>query len=169
VQSERDHLLPYRLRTVRIGLLSSTPLMATLLAFWLLGGHGPLPHAAFPGLLVASSLAAVGVMARELIRQAKAHSSARVESEQRAALLASVARAARTMSSLDTDRVMKVAIDSLSGLRFEAAAVALFDDEGGYRITHSTGESEEFARTDHASLGMVGQVRERRGTVVVED
>jgi K+-sensing histidine kinase KdpD len=155
---------------MRIGLLSTIPLMATLLAFWLMRGHGPLPHAAFPGLLVASSLASVGVMARELLLQAKAHSAARAESEQRAALLASVARAARTMSSLDTDRVMEVAIDSLSGLRFEAAAVAVFDDEGSYRITHSAGGPEEFAQADHpASLGMVGRVRERRGTLVVED
>lgn len=112
-----------------------------------------------------------GFLTRELMRQMTAHGEARDEADRRAGLLAAVARAARSMSTLDSDRILSTVVDSAVSLGFESANLCFFDDEGRtYRVSHPRGLPASYTeRTHDASLGMPGLVRRRRRTVVVDE
>jgi K+-sensing histidine kinase KdpD len=120
-------------------------------------------------------LATLGLLAsflsRELMAQMGAHQAARDEADQRASLLATVARAARAMSTLDPDRVLTAVVDCGIQLGFQAANLCLFDEEREtYRVAHARGLPASYASSEHPwTRGMPGLVREERRTVVVDD
>jgi K+-sensing histidine kinase KdpD len=120
-------------------------------------------------------LATLGLLAsflsRELVGQMAAHRVARNEADRRASMLATVARAARTMSSLDPERVLTAVVECAIQLGFQAANLCLFDEERGtYRVVHPRGLPEKYASAEHPwTRGMPGLVREERATVVVDD
>jgi len=107
----------------------------------------------------------------ELLSEMAAHHSAKAESDRRANLLARVAEAARTMSSLDADRVLAGVVDAAAGLGYDAAALCVFeDDHEHYTIRYARGLPAEFASGRHpVDLGMPGLVLRDRKTVVVPD
>jgi K+-sensing histidine kinase KdpD len=120
-------------------------------------------------------LATLGLLAsflsRELMDQMAAHRGAMNESDRRASMLATVAQAARAMSSLDPERVLTAVVDCGIQLGFQAANLCLFDDERGtYRVAHARGLPEKYASSEHPwTRGMPGLVREERRTVVVDN
>jgi len=120
-------------------------------------------------------LATLGVLAsflsRELMGQMAAHRAARNDADRRASMLATVAQAARAMSSLDPERVLTAVVDCGVQLGFQAANLCLFDEERGtYRVVHSRGLPEKYASVEHPwTRGMPGLVREERRTVVVDN
>ena len=122
-----------------------------------------------------SILATLGLLAsflsRELMGQMRAHRTAREEADRRASLLATVARAARGMSSLDPERVLTAVVDCAVQLGFQAANLCLFDEERElYRVAHARGVPPAYASGEHPwSRGMPGLVREEHRTVVVDD
>lgn len=120
-------------------------------------------------------LATLGVLAsflsRELMGQMAAHREARNDADRRASMLATVAQAARAMSSLDPERVLTAVVDCGIRLGFQAANLCLFDEERGtYRVVHSRGLPEKYSSAEHPwTRGMPGLVREERRTVVVDN
>jgi K+-sensing histidine kinase KdpD len=120
-------------------------------------------------------LATLGLLAsflsRELMGQMAAHRGARDEADRRASMLATVAQAARTMSTLDPERVLTAVVDCGIQLGFQAANLCLFDEERGtYRVAHARGLPEKYASGEHPwTRGMPGLVRGERRTVVVDD
>jgi diguanylate cyclase (GGDEF)-like protein len=97
--------------------------------------------------------------------------STRDESEHRARLLRTVARAATTISALDDDEVLAAVADSVTGLGFTVAAFCVFSEGGQkYTVVQPRGLPREFAAQIHdARTGLPSAVRQRRETVVVED
>lgn len=110
-------------------------------------------------------------LSRELMEHMSAHRAAREESGRRASMLATVAQAARSMSSLDPGRVLIEVVECAMRLGFEAANLCLFDEEREtYRVAHAVGLPEGYVAEAHAwDTGMPGLVREARKTVVVGD
>lgn len=110
-------------------------------------------------------------LSRELMGQMGASRAAREEADRRASLLATVARAARPMSSLDPQRVLIEVVESAMKLGFQAANLCLFDEEREtYRVVHGRGLPDEYVSGEHPwTLGMPGLVREEQHTVIVDD
>lgn len=110
-------------------------------------------------------------LARELTREIRAHSEARTESDRRAKALAAVADAARSMSTLSSDRVLESVVGSATRLGFEGVALCLLErGPMTYRIVHPRGLPEDFVRRTHsARSGLVGAALRQRQTVPVED
>ncbi|MGH2811368.1 MAG: ATP-binding protein, partial [Actinomycetota bacterium] len=110
-------------------------------------------------------------MSHELMKSMLAQAESRAESERRAGLLANVARAARSVNNLETDRVLAEVVDCASSLGFEAANFAFFDESNHtYRVGYGVGLPEEYRDSVHPySVGMPGMVRGRRATVIVDD
>jgi diguanylate cyclase (GGDEF)-like protein len=109
-------------------------------------------------------------LSRELLGQTRAHDEARTESESRAALLAGVAAAARTMSTLDPGRVLETVVEASRDLGFDGAELCLFDEDAGtWRLAHQRGVEIEPAPVRPLDAGAAGLVRARRATVVLDD
>jgi signal transduction histidine kinase len=110
-------------------------------------------------------------LSRELRGQMQAHAGSREESERRAVLLATVARAGRTVSALESDRVLEAVVRGATRLGFEASHLAVFDVVGHrFRVAFAVGLPEAYTQASHpADVGMPGLVRERQETVVLED
>jgi signal transduction histidine kinase len=115
--------------------------------------------------------AVLAAVALALIAYRAGASAARKESDRRAELLATVARTARRVSSLEADEVLKAVVSGATTLGLEAANLALFDDlEGVYRVAHEIGLPREYVDSVHPiDAGMAGLVRAGRETVVVDD
>ena len=110
-------------------------------------------------------------MSRELQLQMTGHATASVESDARAAQLATVAGAARSMSSLDPADVHDAVVEAMNDLGFEAAGVAVFSDDGKtFSIARGRGLPPGFADLAHsADVGMPALVRTERGSVIQDD
>ena len=109
-------------------------------------------------------------LSRELLGQTWAHGEARAESESRAALLAGVASAARTMSTLDPAQVLDTVVESAVGLGFDGAELCLFDaDSATWQLAHLRGVSAEPAPVRPIDSGAAGLVHVRRETVVLDE
>ena len=110
-------------------------------------------------------------LSMELSRQINAHGAARAESGERARLLALVASAIRSMSTLDQSSVLKSVIEAVNRIGFETSNVVLFDeDRQTFRVVESTGLPDAYCETEHPwDVGMPGLVMEAKKTVVVED
>ncbi|MGH9282569.1 MAG: diguanylate cyclase domain-containing protein, partial [Acidimicrobiales bacterium] len=109
-------------------------------------------------------------LSRELLSQAAASAEARAESESRAALLAVVASAARTMSTLDHSEVLGTVVGSAMQLGFDGVQVCLFDDGAGtWRVARARGLSPDPVQVGPSDTGVAGLVHERRHTVVLDE
>ena len=97
--------------------------------------------------------------------------AAREVSEHRAQLLRAVARAAGSISALDSDAVLAGVVDTLVGLGFEAANLCVFDDASDtYTVVQPRGLPETYAiGPQPASRGMPALVRQRRSLVTLEN
>ena len=110
-------------------------------------------------------------LAMERDREMVGHSRSLHLAEHRAALLSAVARTATAINTLDAELVIDGVTESLTGLGFDVANCCVLSTDGrSYRVTAARGLPADYTdrpqSTDH---GMVALVRERRGTVVVED
>jgi diguanylate cyclase (GGDEF)-like protein len=96
---------------------------------------------------------------------------AREVSEHRAHLLSAVARAAGSISALDSDAVLAGVVDTLVGLGFEAANLCVFDDATDtYTVAQPRGLPKSYATgAQPASRGMPSLVRQRRSLVTLEN
>ena len=109
-------------------------------------------------------------LSRELLTLAAASAEARAESESRAALLAVVADAARTMNTLDHGEVLGTVVTSALQLGFDGAEVCLFDEEAGtWRVARARGLSPEKAPVGPLDTGAAGLVHGRGQTVVLDE
>ncbi|MGH2723654.1 MAG: ATP-binding protein [Actinomycetota bacterium] len=153
---------------------------AALLAFTFASYIGVLAVKGWPvglaDLLVRVALLAIlGYFARFLSQELRSEMSGRAEalaeSRRRADLLASVATAARSVSALDTERVLRTVVDATEGMGFEAADLVVIDEETETsRIVQARGyPNDSPASVQPASAGIAGLVREEKKTVVVGD
>lgn len=112
-----------------------------------------------------------GYLSRELTRHMEAYRAARDESRRRATLLAKVAGAARTMSTLDPGQVLRDVVGCALELGFQAANLCLYDEERErYRVAYARGLPAEYVRNEHPwDIGMPGLVRVKRKTVALHD
>ena len=111
-----------------------------------------------------------GFLSRELLGHAGAHGEARAESESRAALLAGVAAAARTMSTLDPEHVLDTVVDSAVRLGFDGAELCLFDEDAAtWGVAYRRGVGIESASLRPVDSGAAGMVHLRRDTVVLDE
>jgi diguanylate cyclase (GGDEF)-like protein len=97
--------------------------------------------------------------------------SARAESQHRADLLATVARASGTMTSLRSEEVLRAVADSVVDLGLDVLCFAFFDDDAGtYRLSHLRGLPDVLAhRSFSADEGLAPLCRRERDTMVVDD
>jgi len=108
-------------------------------------------------------------LSRELLAETAAHGAARRESESRAGMLAAVASAARTMSTLDPSEVLGTVVDSAGELGFDGSSLCLFDEASDtWRLAHSRGVESEPASVRPLDSGAAGLVHARRATVVLD-
>ena len=107
--------------------------------------------------------------ALDLANQALAKTQA--ESQHRADLLATVARAGGAIASLQREQVLGAVVDSVLDLGLDAAAFCFFDDQAlTYRVGHLRGLPEALARRAFpAGEGLAGRCRADGRTIVVED
>ena len=110
-------------------------------------------------------------LSRELMKGMASGEEERTESERRANLLASVGKAARRVSSLETERVLQAVVDSTGALGFDAASLAMYDDQAAtFRIAYAQGLPKEYVDSVHpTSIGMAGIVLSERRTVTLTD
>ena len=137
-----------------------------------LPGSGAGADAAFLLLAVLAVLAFMAsFLSRELMAGMAAHDAARAESDQRARLLAAVAGAGALMSVLDPERVLAAVVDAALRLGFQAADLCHLDDDGlTYTVVQARGLPRAYTEAVHpAGAGLVGQVLERRRTIVTEN
>lgn len=112
-----------------------------------------------------------GFLSQELMKQMGAHESERAESERRAGIMAEVAKSGRTISSLDSAKVLDAVVQAAIEVGFEVSNIGVFDHkEKTYRIVHERGLPPEYARGIHPTdSGAHGLVYKKRSTVVVEN
>ena len=154
----------------QVGLMAFTALSYGLLAgLW----HPQSP--VLPVFLRLATLFLVWIMtaflSTERVREMEGHVHSRQLSEHRAALLSAVARTATAINTLDAELVIDGVTESLTGLGFDVANCCVISDDGrSYRVTAARGLPSAYtSRPQSTDHGMVALVRERRGTVVVED
>ena len=97
--------------------------------------------------------------------------AARAVSEHRAHLLSAVARAAGTISALDSNAVLAGVVDTLIGLGFDGAALCVFDDATAtYTVMQPRGLPDNYlAGPQPASSGLPALVRQHRSLVTLND
>ena len=110
-------------------------------------------------------------LSRQLLDEMTGHVEAREESEHRAALLATVADAARSMSTLDSHRLLETVVGAAVAAGFDAAELCLFDEAAGTweQAYHQGLIIDGYERRQPAEVGLAGRVRRVRRTVVEED
>jgi len=109
-------------------------------------------------------------LAAELMRQMGAHHEARSRAERWATLLSAIGAAARNMT-LEPERVISVALDSVEALGFEGASFCLVDEDGqSYSVLAARGLPDEYVHgVFPASTGITGHVLQSGSTVVLDD
>ena len=109
-------------------------------------------------------------LSRELMGEMAGHVSALSESEQRAAMLAMVAGAARSMSTLDSERVLGIVVDATLEIGFDGAEICMFDRDGDtWTSRFRRGLAVDYDETQPADVGLAGTVRRERRTVILAD
>jgi diguanylate cyclase (GGDEF)-like protein len=110
-------------------------------------------------------------LSRQLLEEMAGHVEARDESEHRAALLATVADAARSMSTLDSHRLLETVVGAAVAAGFDAAELCLFDEAAGTweQAYHQGMVIAGYETRQAADVGLAGRVRRTRRTVVEED
>ncbi len=110
-------------------------------------------------------------LSRQLINGLTAEEDERAESERRADLLAAVGQAARRVATLETKVVPQAVVDSTAALGYDAASLAIYDDEEKtYRLGYAHGLPKEYVDSVHpTSVGMSGIVLSERRTVTLDE
>lgn len=110
-------------------------------------------------------------LSRQLLEEMAGHVEARDESEHRAALLATVADAARSMSTLDSHRLLETVVGAAVAAGFDAVELCLFDEAAGTWVQayHQGMVIDGYDTRQAADVGLAGRVRRTRRTVVEED
>jgi signal transduction histidine kinase len=110
-----------------------------------------------------------GFVSGRLMHTMDAQRTARAHTERMAALMATVARAARTLYSLDYERVLSEVIECARDLGFEATKLCVFTDDGKtFRVAYGQGIPDSHKDSIHdASHGVPGLVKDRKETVIV--
>lgn len=110
-----------------------------------------------------------GFLSLELMRQINAQAEARSESERRASMLATVASAARAMSTFDPDLVLDIVAESALHLGFTASEICMFDGPTWSQTHHHGVDLESMQIPQPSESGLAGAVRKEKGTVVIDD
>ncbi|MCU1461595.1 MAG: Osmosensitive channel histidine kinase KdpD [Acidimicrobiales bacterium] len=145
---------------------------ACLVAVVVVGDSGPGSAVVLLELVVLGCVTLLAAfLSGQLVERIAAEAATRVESERRAHLLAAVAAASRSIADLDPDVVLQRVVGCVADLGFSACNINLLDaDEPVYRVPHSHGLPPEYVDAVHPNtIGMVGLVRERAATVVIND
>jgi len=109
-------------------------------------------------------------LSRELVRQIREHGEARTESESRAGLLAMVASASRSMSTLDPEQVLGIVVDSSLQMGFDGAEICLFDKATHtWSVAQHRGLNADYGASEPLEAGVAGLVHSRRETVVLDN
>ena len=109
-------------------------------------------------------------LSRELLRQMREHGQARTESESRAGLLAMVASASRSMSTLDPEQVLGIVVESSLQMGFDGAEICLFDKATHtWRVAKHRGLNPDYGSVEPIEAGVAGLVHTRRETVVLDN
>lgn len=110
-------------------------------------------------------------LSRQLLDEMTGHLEAREESEHRAALLATVADAARSMSTLDSHRLLETVVGAAVEAGFDAAELCLLDEAAGTweQAYHQGLVVEGYVLRQPVDVGLAGRVRRLRRTVVESD
>ncbi|HUR23547.1 MAG TPA: EAL domain-containing protein [Acidimicrobiales bacterium] len=109
-------------------------------------------------------------LSRELLRQMREHGEARTESESRAGLLAMVASASRSMSTLDPEQVLGIVVESSLQMGFDGAEICLFDSATQtWRVAQHRGVNADYGISEPIEAGVAGLVHSRRETVVLDN
>ncbi|HUP68243.1 MAG TPA: EAL domain-containing protein [Acidimicrobiales bacterium] len=109
-------------------------------------------------------------LSRELLRQMREHGKARTESESRAGLLAMVASASRSMSTLDPEQVLGIVVESTLQMGFDGAEICLFDHATHtWRVAQHRGLNADYGSVEPIEAGVAGLVHSRRETVVLDN
>jgi diguanylate cyclase (GGDEF)-like protein len=110
-------------------------------------------------------------LSRQLVEEMEGHVAARDDSEHRAALLATVAEAARSMSTLDSHRLLETVVGAAVSAGFDAAELCLFDDgdQVWEQAYHGGIVIEGYQLRQAADVGLAGRVRRTRRTAVEHD
>ena len=113
----------------------------------------------------------VTFLSRQLLDEVAGHVEARDESEHRARLLATVAEAARGMSTLDSHRLLQAVVGAAVHAGFDAAELCLFDEGAGTweQAYHQGLVVDGYVVRQPAETGLAGRVRRTRRTVVEDD
>ena len=122
------------------------------------------------GFMKIAGLVLVGFMgsflSRELMVQMETERETREESDSRAASLARVAAAARSMSTLDPDRVLGAVADAAVDIGFDGAAISLFDEaRGTWATVQRRGVTLAEPATGALTSGLPGEIRATHRTV----
>ena len=109
-------------------------------------------------------------LSRELMGEMAGHVSSLAESEKRAAMLAMVAGAARSMSTLDSERVLGIVVDATLEIGFDGAEICMFDEHHTtWTSRFRRGLAVEYVENQPAEVGLAGAVLRERQTVIVDD
>jgi diguanylate cyclase (GGDEF)-like protein len=155
-------------RRGQVALLSCTVVVYLALA---LPDHvAPAELALRFGVLLLTAFMAT-FLSRQLQDEMAGHVEARAESEHRSALLATVADAARSMSTLDSHRLLEAVVGAAVAAGFDSAELCLFDEAAGtWSQAYHEGISIDGYRTvQPLEVGLAGQVRATRATIVKDD
>jgi diguanylate cyclase (GGDEF)-like protein len=127
-------------------------------------------------LLVAESVAWMGQRLRRALHELdevnEALERSRAESQHRAKLLATVARAGGAIASLRSDEVLAAVSESVLALEFDSTWFCFFDDDSGtFRVGHVRGALPEALTQQrfNAAEGLATVCRNERRTVTVDD
>lgn len=122
------------------------------------------------GIMLVVALA-TGSLARTIEERARDHYEARKESDRRAELLRTVARASRNMISLDSDDVFSTVAEAGLELGYDSATVVVLDEETDtHQLRSPRGLVSKLPQKDwDATMGVVGQVRRTGETVIIAD
>ncbi|MGH2734795.1 MAG: ATP-binding protein [Actinomycetota bacterium] len=159
----------YPVRAQRV--LFAVTIALYLVAVVAAGEAVPVGNLVFRIAILAITSLLASFMSLELMEEMESHAAATDESRRRAQRLALVAAAARNMSELGPDHVLRTVVASAIDLGLEAANLCLIDSESAtYRVLNGIGLPDDYEESVHStSMGLVALALEAQGTIVVED
>lgn len=147
----------------------ATAAFAPLQALVYVGALAYRPETSNPVLWSVTVVVPVSVLVGETIAMIYAElAEAHERSDRRARLLATTARAARSMNALDSRKVLQGLADTTLELGYEAVALEVFDREDTYRCMEARGLPSTFTQRRHPrDSGITGEVARAREQVVM--
>ncbi|HZT68005.1 MAG TPA: EAL domain-containing protein [Acidimicrobiales bacterium] len=126
---------------------------------------------AFVGLtLLGLIMGLSSVLSMELVNQVRMQQEAAREAAGRAALLAMVAAAARSINTLDLDQSLATVTETSLGLGFDAVEICLYNEAAGtWRVARHQGLYHNYVPERPIESGIAGTVWKERKTVAMGD